>query len=893
MRYVFFLVFFFVGVVFSSVCSGGLYAQSALLPSISDTIHPRDWLVAGPFPSGARESATDPLYAHGGYGSIIPEAGMEHHSLFHPSGVLSWQPDTLGDDHILRITHEVMEPSWDFWRSYKGRTFTRVRNYGWTTFHVPQASRALVAARGVGSFRLNGKRYSGDFYNNKYLNIPVVLEEGENSLLLSLSGSPSSSAYVAIMPISNDLQVITDDITAPDLYAGQPLEQALMGIPVVNHTNKWQRQVQLSIYSNLPGQEPRLLSSKTLPPIGPMAWQHSAHSPDLSGLSWSAIMEKDSLPLMVVVENEDQSYTFYTHLDIKAKDSPYNITFLDSDRSVQFYSAFPPAEPSSSTVFPAIFMLHGAGVDASGSNGFTQKDRWWVIAPTNRRRFGFDWEKQGKVNALNTLSHAIDHLSLDSDRIYLTGHSMGGHGSWVAAVSHPHLFAALGPSAGWTSFDIYTPFVSRMDHLLGSPDNLQLLYAGLQPTRTLSLVENLNNMPVFILHGGNDKSVPVDHPRLFYQRLSQLNYEVTYLEEPGKGHWWRFDHTEGADCVNHEKLMAFFKGKKRTRAPKEVRFRTAGLAESHRAYWVSIQQRENFFQDSKVHAQVIEGNEKDTLQVKTINVRKLALDLEKAPVNPQNTVLIINQQLYTPHEKAPLVEVNISHGRVIAEPIIASSSFPEKTPGRCGPIKQVFYEPFAIVYATGAGSNWEEQTYAQARQLAQDWYYRGNGRTIIIADTLVCEAIESQYNLILLGSAQSNSYMGKIHSQLPIRVYSDSTVIGHTSREKRSFFRRLVGDKYAVTGHQEVLPGDLSVKYVYPNPLNPHRLVQINGGATPESQARSTEVAMISSADALPDYLIFDHNIRKKGLAALIKGGFFDNQWNYHPRHAFCQPWQW
>ncbi|MFO8053942.1 MAG: prolyl oligopeptidase family serine peptidase [Bacteroidales bacterium] len=856
------------------------------MPTIQDTIHPELYLTAGPFSSGARESATDPLYEHGGFSGIMPEEGMEHHSILNQGGKVSWRRDTVDDKGILRVKQDTSEPDWDFWKDYKGRTFTRCRNYAWTTFEVKQPTRALVIARGTGSFRLNGERFSGDFYNNKYLKVPVNLKKGTNEVLLGLSGSPSSAAYFALIPVEYDIQAITADITAPDIQRGRSYDTLYLGLPFVNNTNKWNHNINTEIYYTTPGGEQKRISQKELPSIGPLAYQHSAFSLDLSSLQWNTLKDQDSIPLEIIVHQKHASDTFYSELSIKEQDSPYNITFLDSDHSVQFYSAFPPKDMDPDKSYPAIFMLHGAGVNASGSNGYTQKDWTYVIAPTNRRRYGFDWEKQGKVNALNSLHHAKQELGLDMDRIYLTGHSMGGHGSWVAGISHPHLFAALAPSAAWTSFDIYTPFVSRKDHLMGNPANLQLLYAGLQPTRTLSMVENLNNLPVYILHGGSDKSVPPDHPRLFFKRLSQLGYEVSYNEVSGKGHWWKFEDTEGTDCVDHADIMEFFRGKQRNSSPNHIRFKTSGLAESHRAYWISVLQRSNFTDESQVNAKVETHDNGKTINLETFNIRKLEIHLDEAPFDPEHTSLFVDGK-----------EIPISgkHSmKILPEhPILSqveSTPVSIKSPTKAGPVKQVFYEPFALVFATQGGKAWEQQTYAQARRLAQSWYYRGNGKTIIIPDTLVDKETQEQFNLILFGSPETNAYYQQINKDLPIRVYADSIVMGSKYREELNLFQRLSGQKACVFGHKKVYHEDLSVKFIYPNPKHPERFVQVNGGASLQSQALSMEPAMISSADGLPDYLIFDELIRQKGFAALINAGFFDNTWHYNPEHAFIQP---
>ena len=110
---------------------------------------------------------------------------------------------------------------------------------------------------------------------------------------------------------------------------------------------------------------------------------------------------------------------------------------------------------------PALVLtLHGAGVAALGQvDAYASKAWAHLVAPTNRRRFGFDWEDWGRLDAVEVLEDAQSHLESDPRRVYLTGHSMGGHGVWHLGVTYPDRFAALAPSAGWVSFFSYTGFV--------------------------------------------------------------------------------------------------------------------------------------------------------------------------------------------------------------------------------------------------------------------------------------------------------------------------------------------------------------------------------------------------------------------------------------------------
>lgn len=863
-------------------------SKSQSLPSIEDTIHPETWLTAGPFPSGARESATDALYEHGGFGNISPKEGLTHSSFLYNEGEVTWQKDTVNDEGVLEIEHDDAEPDWDQWLNYKGRTFISSSNYAWTEFEVEEESRALMAGRAVGSFRINGKSYSGDFYNHGYLNVPVKLEEGKNEILLGLSGRPGSEAYLALVPLEKDLKVITEDLTGPHLVRGKNYSTLDLGMPLSNTTNEWQKDVKVSVKYLKPGGDTYLLSEKNLPAIGPRAYQHSAHRLDFdNSLNWEPLEGQDSLPIRIEVASGDQTFEFESELQIQEKGEPYNVTFRDSDESVQFYSVFPPENPEEGRDYSAILTLHGAGVDATGSNGYTQKDWAYVIAPTNRREYGFNWEQQGRINGLNALDDALKNLPIDEDRVYLSGHSMGGHGSYVFGTGFPHRFAALAPSAAWTSIDIYTPFITRQDHLHGSPESLELLKSGLQPTRTLSMAENLKHLPTYILQGGEDQSVPPEHARMFNQRLKDLGYEVTYNEVSGKEHWWSFEDTEGTDCVDHEEIMDFFRGRERKEAPKNIRFRTAGLSESHEAYWASVKQRKDFKKDSYIEVSVKEKQDgDDEIWVKTSNIKRFELNLEEAPIDPETAKLFVNEEeMALPESISVIIDLEdreLEPGEPVPENL--------KKPEKAGPIRQAFYDQFVLVFATRGGEEWQEQTYEQARSLAHSWYYRGNGKTKIIPDTAVNEEIQREYDLILFGSPQANAYYGEIQEDLPVRIYDDRVEVGKVHAEELSLWDRMLFRDKAEFGEKEVYEQDLAAKFIYPNPQNGDRFVQVNGGRTLESQELSTSFSMLSSADALPDYLLFDDLVEEKSFAGLLNAGYFDNRWRYDYDQAFIQP---
>jgi len=92
---------------------------------------------------------------------------------------------------------------------------------------------------------------------------------------------------------------------------------------------------------------------------------------------------------------------------------------------------------------------------------------------------------------------------IDSDRVYLSGHSMGGYGTWSVAINHPDLFAAAAPiSGGGNILDV--PKASRV--------------------------------PMLVVHGDDDRTVPVIRSREMVAAAKKAGAEIKYIEVPGGSH---------------------------------------------------------------------------------------------------------------------------------------------------------------------------------------------------------------------------------------------------------------------------------------------------------------------------------------------------------------------
>jgi predicted peptidase len=112
--------------------------------------------------------------------------------------------------------------------------------------------------------------------------------------------------------------------------------------------------------------------------------------------------------------------------------------------------------------------------------------------------------------------------NIDPNRIYLTGLSMGGWGAWNLAFSHPEMFAALVPIAG---------FVDRVP-----------------------MIENckIATIPIRIFHGLVDDVVDVNYSIAIYKKLKPCNstIELTIFDDAGHDSWTRvYDNKEIYDWM--------------------------------------------------------------------------------------------------------------------------------------------------------------------------------------------------------------------------------------------------------------------------------------------------------------------------------------------------------
>ncbi|HUJ96043.1 MAG TPA: prolyl oligopeptidase family serine peptidase [Terriglobales bacterium] len=200
------------------------------------------------------------------------------------------------------------------------------------------------------------------------------------------------------------------------------------------------------------------------------------------------------------------------------------------------YQVFIPANWNKRGKWPVILFLHGAG--ERGDDGLLQTDvgighairqtvarfPFVVVMPQCRKEKTWT-QPEMQAQALAALDRAMKEFRGDPARVYLTGLSMGGFGTWDLAAKYPRRFAALVVVCGGITPPKMYP---QMGGSLVSDPRIADPYG-----ETARLI---GSTPVWIFHGDADPAVPVEESRKMYAALQAAHGNVKYTEYPGVGH---------------------------------------------------------------------------------------------------------------------------------------------------------------------------------------------------------------------------------------------------------------------------------------------------------------------------------------------------------------------
>ncbi len=713
----------------------------------------------------------------------------------------------------------------------------------------------LLDAAGHSMVYVNGEPRVGDPYSNGSVRVPVWLRAGVNDLLFQVGRGRLRARLVAPKAAA---QFDLADTTLPDLVVGRPVDTQA-AVVVLNASNE--PAVGLAIEATLPGGESvRTLLPQLMPlQVRKVGFQVAGPKPETEGetkLELRLVRREAKEPDWQLLDSASVA------LAAKQPTATHRRTFVSGiDGSVQYFAVVParPSDQQSAvsdqlSQRPALILtLHGAGVEAIGqAQAYLPKDWAHVVAPTNRRPYGFDWEDWGRFDAIEVLDLAEHELRPSAT--YLTGHSMGGHGVWQIGAHFPDRFAAIGPSAGWVSMYSYAG-ASRPEN----PSAIgEMLARSASASDTLALARNYLKHGVYVLHGEKDDNVPVGQARTMKRVLDEFHSDFAYHEEPGMGHWWGKEGIAGTACVDWPPMWEFFR--KHSASPietvRDVEFVTASPGVSASSHWVHIEAQTRQGRPSSVRIRF--GTLPRRLTGTTDNIARLAIDVSH--LGKARTALDLDgQELPAFEPEGDRVWLSYDAGRWS---LTDRPSPALKGPHRYGTFKDAFRNRVVFVYGTQGTAEENAWAAAKARYDAEQFWYRGNGSIDVVSDAHFraapagSELLDKKRNIVLYGNATTNACWSALLGDSPVEVARGRMSVGG---------RCVAGD-------------DLACLFIRPR-VGSEASVGVVSGTSAAGMRLADRLPYFVSGVGYPDFIAIGPDMLGGGVAGVQVAGYFGLDW--------------
>ncbi|KAF8938527.1 hypothetical protein BGZ58_000719 [Dissophora ornata] len=594
----------------------------------------------------------------------------------------------------------------------------------------------------------------------------------------------------------------------------------------------------------------------------------------------------------------------------------YKYTFLDFDGTVHYAAAIPPSDPSSQPTnsAPVLVALHGAGVEVAQSpfwlSEYKQRERTWIVLPTGRSPWGYDWHGASIKNVMYAIQNLADTLpgvpeSLknlpgmkpDPERLFMAGHSNGGQGAWYFATHFPDKAIAATPAAGYVNIKQYVPFFGWISN---SYTDAHLRGVGI---------------PILARTGGVDDNVPPFNSRKMV-RLGQENAHnlsaISLSEIPGGGHW--FD-----GILNDEAMQTFLKQhlhddtisrtdgisvmRERVKAAVHPQFpRTFDITLTSPAGMgskggIQIEQLRVPFRKAtiKVYIQDIRQDNDDDVAstawvLRTTNIRRFRfLDSPSLRARRGNiSRLVIDGATFN---LSGISEKDLSLGTFIRVDASKGSSqwefassnewvVTERHRETYGPSIQVLEKRVVVVLGTRFANSMKLSNAADriAKLVAHDIYLYGRGDVEVLTDEEYLEQINGfelrehcdRMNLVLIGDSHQNSVTKRVLAQTDQEVVIDSQE-GVVSIQPTS-------DMGMATEFREPGTGLLMIR-----PWGSSNLAMVIAGL--DAQGLETAARLFPKRTGLlvPEWVVTGPEMPWKGAGGILAAGYWGNHWEYQP----------
>lgn len=433
------------------------------------------------------------------------------------------------------------------------------------------------------------------------------------------------------------------------------------------------------------------------------------------------------------IESAGKGVDYYN----SCRNSFWSYYYSSTDRSGQPFTIALPKDYDNSKKYALDINLHGTTGRPFIDRTYICDSKSITAFPLGRGDVGYS--RLGMYDVLEVISYLKRWYSVDTNRIYLNGTSLGGFGTWYVGSIYPDQFAAISPISG------------------GGPDNH---------------LENVINTPVIVQHGSDDVLVPVGYSRFTADYLQKNNYTYLYKEYTGAGHSINIDSS----------VYAWKETKIRNEKPLRVIYSTEITPMG--SYWVKIIESTDPHILSKIDIAI--DTLSKTITIKPENVKLLELDLNRMPFTFKSPFKVnyLNHSYQFKVNRDRRFVMKINKKRI---GLVKNYRESKIVPYKAGGLQNLYTDtPLLIVYGTKSNLEGNEVLRKFADSIS---YHEGNrrkmacGKIPIIADTNLTDIQKQNCNLILVGNPGENMVLNSMYDKLPIRITETGLILKNTKTE--------------------------------------------------------------------------------------------------------------
>ncbi|RIK83852.1 MAG: peptidase [Planctomycetota bacterium] len=209
--------------------------------------------------------------------------------------------------------------------------------------------------------------------------------------------------------------------------------------------------------------------------------------------------------LQLAAPGETQDGDFVYHVQLPPEYDPYrryptlvalNGSYNTPENELDFWAGTPAA---------------ASGSDAPARRGQAMRHGYIVIAVQWQKPHQYEYEYSARehIAVLTSLRDAVRRFSVDTDRVFLTGHDIGGEAAWDLGQAHPDLWAGV------------IPIIPRHEQ--------QQKYINFYR-------DNAQYVPFYFVAGELDGRTIAENAPVWNKYLRINRYDVTLVEYQGRGH---------------------------------------------------------------------------------------------------------------------------------------------------------------------------------------------------------------------------------------------------------------------------------------------------------------------------------------------------------------------